>query len=98
MIDTNIYLFRWPTRRLPGDETAKLVEKLRSRGVAQAWAGSFDALHYQFVANPELPQEHPPYDVYCTADGEYLFLKGQVAGYMQTYYELVELSRGPHWS
>jgi hypothetical protein len=26
-----------------------------------------------------------------------LFLKGQVAGYMQTYYELVELSRGPHW-
>ena len=61
-------------------------------------AGTFDALHFQFVANPELPQEHPPYDVYCTADGEYLFLKGQVAGYMQTYYELVELSRGPHWS
>ena len=60
-------------------------------------AGTFDALHYQFVSNPELPQEHPPYDVWCTADGEYLFLKGQVAGYMQTYYELVELSRGPHW-
>ena len=60
-------------------------------------AGSFDALHFQFVANPELPQEHPPYDVWCTADGEYLFLKGQVAGYMQTHYELVELSRGPHW-
>jgi len=35
--------------------------------------------------------------VWCTADGEYLFSKGQVAGYMQTYYELVELSRGPHW-
>ena len=32
-----------------------------------------------------------------TADGEYLFLKGGVAGYMQTHYELVELSRGPHW-
>ena len=60
-------------------------------------AGTFDALHYQFVSNPELPQEHPPYDVWCTADGEYLFLKGQVAGYMQTYYELVELSRAPHW-
>jgi hypothetical protein len=60
-------------------------------------AGTFDALHYQFVSNPELPQEHPPYDVWCTADGDYLFLKGQVAGYMQTYYELVELSRGPHW-
>ena len=60
-------------------------------------AGTFDALHFQFVANPELPQEHPPYDVWCTADGEFIFLKGQVAGYMQTYYELVELSRGPHW-
>jgi hypothetical protein len=60
-------------------------------------AGTFDALHFQFVANPELPQEHPPYDVWCTADGDYLFLKGQAAGYMQTYYELVELSRGPHW-
>jgi hypothetical protein len=60
-------------------------------------AGTFDALHFQFVTNPELPQEHPPYDVWCTADGDYLFLKGQVAGYMQTHYELVELSRGPHW-
>jgi hypothetical protein len=57
-------------------------------------AGRFDAWHYQFVANPELPQEHPPYDVWCTADGEFLFLKGAVAGYMQTYYELVELNRG----
>jgi hypothetical protein len=55
-------------------------------------AGTFDGYHYQFVANPELPQEHPPYDVWCTADGEYLFLKGQVGGYMQTCYELVELS------
>jgi len=56
-------------------------------------AGTFDALHFQFVSNPELPQEHPPYDVWCTADGDYLFLKGHVAGYMQTYYELVELIR-----
>mgnify|MGYP003843873341 CR=1 FL=1 len=57
----------------------------------------YDGATFQFVANPELPQEHPPYDVWCTADGDYLFLKGQVAGYMQSHYELVELSRGPHW-
>lgn len=57
-------------------------------------AGTFDALHFQFVTNSELPQEHPPYDVWCTADGEFLFLKGGVAGYMQTHYELMELSRG----
>lgn len=56
-------------------------------------AGTFDALHFRFVANPELPEEHPPYDIWCTNDGDYLFLKGAVAGYMQTYYELVELSR-----
>lgn len=56
-------------------------------------AGRFDALHFRFVASPGLPQEHPPYDVWCSADGEFLFLKGQVGGYMQTYYELVELVR-----
>jgi len=56
-------------------------------------AGTFDALHFQFVSAPGLPQEHPPYDVWCTNDGDYLFLKGGVSGYMQTHYELVELIR-----
>lgn len=56
-------------------------------------AGSFDALHFRYVSAPGLPQEHPPYDVWCTNDGDFLFLKGNVAGYMQTYYELVELVR-----
>jgi hypothetical protein len=54
-------------------------------------AGSFEALHFQFVSAPGLPVEHPHYDVWCTADGEFLFLRGSVAGYMQTHYELVEL-------
>ena len=57
-------------------------------------AGTFDAYHFRFVSSPGLPQEHPPYDLWCTADGDFLFLKGQVAGYMQTYYELVELISG----
>lgn len=56
-------------------------------------AGTFEALHFQFVSAPGLPQEHPPYDVWCTADGGFLFLKGGVGGYMQTRYELVELIR-----
>jgi hypothetical protein len=56
-------------------------------------AGTFDALHFRYVSAPGLPQEHPPYDVWCTNDGEFLFLKGQVGGYMQTYYELTELIR-----
>ncbi|MBS1826874.1 MAG: amidohydrolase family protein [Acidobacteria bacterium] len=44
MIDTNVYVSRWPFRRLPGDETAVLVQKLRAAGVVEAWAGSFDAV------------------------------------------------------
>ena len=55
-------------------------------------AGTFDALHFQVVA-PELPKEHPPYDVWVTADGDYIFLKGRVTGYMQTHYELTKLER-----
>lgn len=55
-------------------------------------AGRFDALHFRLVSSPGLPQAHPPYDVWCTADDDFIFLKGAVGGYMQTYYELVELT------
>ncbi len=51
-------------------------------------AGTFDAYHLQFPSTKELPEEHPPYDIYVTADGEFTFLKGSVGGYMKTYYEL----------
>ena len=55
-------------------------------------AGTFDALHFRYVDTAgQLPEEHPPYDVWCSADGNYLYLQGGVGGYMQTRYELVEL-------
>jgi len=39
---------------------------------------------------------HPTYDIWVTADEDALFVQGGVGGYMQTWYELVELSRrGP---
>jgi len=44
VIDTNVHLFRWPFRRLIGDDPAELVARLRQKGVTQAWAGSFEAL------------------------------------------------------
>jgi len=44
ILDTNVSISRWPFRRLPLDETNKLVAKLEDAGVTQAWAGSFDAL------------------------------------------------------
>lgn len=51
-------------------------------------AGTFDAYHFQFPGTKELPEEHPPYEIYVTTDGEFTFLKGSVGGYMKTYYEL----------
>ena len=49
MIDVNVNLSRWPFRRLPHDETPKLVEKLGACGITQAWAGSFDGLLHRDV-------------------------------------------------
>jgi hypothetical protein len=61
--------------------------------VVQVAAGRFDALHFRYVDTAgQLPEEHPPYDLWCSADGHYVYLKGGVGGYMQTQYELVELS------
>lgn len=58
-------------------------------------AGTFDALHFKYGVNEddvsEDPSKHPPYHVWTTADGEYIFLKGHVTGYMKTHYELAEL-------
>jgi len=51
LIDTNISLSRWPCRRLPLDETPALVARLRSQGVKQAWAGSFDGLLHKDIAS-----------------------------------------------
>src|SRR5437016_13548669 len=51
IIDTNVYLSRWPFRHLEGDEPADLVAQLRKRNVAQAWAGSFDGIWHRDIAS-----------------------------------------------
>jgi hypothetical protein len=64
-------------------------------------AGTFDALHFRYGPRPgeepadtaNTPTRHPPYEIWCTDDGHYVFLKGEVGGYMMTAYELVELDR-----
>ena len=69
LIDVNVSLSRWPARRLPLDETPKLAERLRSLGVIEAWAASFDALLHKDMAavNGRLVEE-------CATSGDGLLL------------------------
>ena len=63
IVDTNISLFHWPFRRLPLDQTAKLIKKLRTLGVTRAWAGSFEAILHRDLAgvNGRLARECQPH-------------------------------------
>jgi hypothetical protein len=69
VIDANVYLSRWPFRRIDGDDAAGLVALLRDRRVVQAWAGSFDGVFHKDVAavNARLAEE-------CRAHGEGMLL------------------------
>ncbi len=64
-------------------------------------AGTFDAWHYCYgERGSDRPGsndggEHPPYEIWVTADSDFILLKAQVTGYMQTYYELTDLERLP---
>jgi uncharacterized protein len=51
LVDTNVTLTHWPERRVPFDETKALAAKLRSQGVTEAWAGSFDTLLHKDMAS-----------------------------------------------
>ncbi|MEO0998020.1 MAG: hypothetical protein AAFX58_10920 [Pseudomonadota bacterium] len=64
-------------------------------------AGTFDAWHFCYgERGSDRPGsnddgEHPPYEVWTTADGDFILLQAFVTGYMNTHYELVELERTP---
>lgn len=53
-------------------------------------AGTFDTHHFQFVTTSN---DHPPFDLWTSADGDYLFVKGFVGGDWAVSYELVSLER-----
>lgn len=50
MIDVNVYLSHWPTRRLPFDEATELAKKLADAGIKTACVGSFDGLLHKDIA------------------------------------------------
>ena len=53
-------------------------------------AGTFDCYRVAFVG---LTNDHPPYDMWLTRDGDFLYVKGVVEGYMDSRFELVSLTR-----
>lgn len=64
----------------PGDEDA---------GIA---AGALLARHFRLTDTAgNLPDEHPPYEVWCTTDGDFLLVKASVGGCMRTRHESTEL-------
>jgi hypothetical protein len=57
-------------------------------------AGKFACRHFRFVDPGAMGgTKHPVYDMWVTADDDAIFVQGGVGGYMQTWYELVELER-----
>lgn len=56
----------------------------------QVIAGNFRARHFRIVGVPGMPEAHPVYELWVTADDDYVLLKAEVGGYMQTTYELTD--------
>jgi hypothetical protein len=51
-------------------------------------AGTFDCHRLRFVG---LTNNHPEYDLWVTRDGDFLYIKGIVGGYMDSVFELSRL-------
>ena len=60
-------------------------------------AGTFRARKFRFsdeeAGMATADGAHPTYDMWVTADDDFIFLKGSIGGYMDRGYELIELER-----
>ena len=100
---TGPLIFRHPIGvqlRFIGRETASVgagtfaalhFQIAENANAAAAIAGATVGHEVKDTANA--PGKHPPYDLWCTADGDYVMLKAEVTGYMMTAYELIKLER-----
>lgn len=62
LIDVNVTLGQWPTRRVPGDNPQRLADKLRSHHVTEAWAA-----HYYGLLHEDLTAVNDRLVAACTA-------------------------------
>lgn len=53
-------------------------------------AGTFECHHVAFAG---ITNAHPPYDMWVTTDGDFLYIRGVASGYMKSTFELCELTR-----
>jgi hypothetical protein len=75
-------------------EVAVVVAYLGDEPVTVA-AGTFATHHYQYLSEGQqgLDGQHPPIDVWVTADGDQIYVKGRIGGHFQSEYELIEYSQ-----
>lgn len=66
--------------------------RLEGRETIEVPAGRFDCHRLSFAG---MTNAHPPYVMWVSADGDFLYVKGDVGGYMDSVFELVELEGGP---
>jgi hypothetical protein len=55
-------------------------------------AGSFDCHRLRFTG---MTNNHPPYVMWISADGDFLYVQGRVEGYMDGLFQLETLVGGP---
>jgi predicted TIM-barrel fold metal-dependent hydrolase len=69
IVDTHVYLGRWPFRQTPRNSAAETIAALRRGNVVQAWAGTFEGLLHKDVggANARLAED-------CRREGEGLLI------------------------
>lgn len=54
IVDTHVYLGRWPFERLACEGPAELAELLRERRVARAWVGTFEGLLHKDIGGANI--------------------------------------------
>lgn len=73
----------------PGLATSTSGLRYIARETVTVPAGTFDCYRVDFVG---MTNAHPPYAMWLTADGDFLYVRGVVEGYMNAVFELEELS------